>query len=171
MYDRLNALRNKHGLTYQQLADMSNVPVGTVKSILTGATASPGFEATCAILAAMGESVDAFVGNDVRPTHEPAQPVTESAQVVEHHHHFGFAPVKGDIRETMKEAMTEVYAGEAYKVVHSNLVWWRAIAIALIALVVGWFTWDITHPDVGLIQYGSAGSTAVLQMEEVRRIV
>lgn len=65
-------------------------------------------------------------------------------------------PLHGDVKSITREAISDVYAGEAYRIVHSNLKWWRAIALVLIALVVGWFTWDITHPNVGLIQYSSA---------------
>lgn len=60
--DKLNALRDRHGMTYQQLSDSSGVPVGTLKSILTGTTANPGFDTVCAILRAMGESADALSG-------------------------------------------------------------------------------------------------------------
>lgn len=59
---KLNNLRAKHGLTYQQLADLSEVPVGTVKAIMSGSTTSPGFDTVCALMKAMGESVDAMVG-------------------------------------------------------------------------------------------------------------
>lgn len=158
MHEKLNALRSKHELTYQQLADMSNVPVGTVKSILTGATGSPGFEPVCAMLMAMGESIDEFCGLDVeRPQEAPEKGEAAAPPVVEeHHHHFSFMPFHGDVKKLTQDAISDVYAGEAYRIVHSNLKWWRAVALVLIVLVVGWFTWDITHPDVGLIQYGSA---------------
>lgn len=64
MHKILNDLRIKHNLTYQQLADMSDVPIGTVKSVLTGVTANPGFETVCALLKAMGESADALVSGE-----------------------------------------------------------------------------------------------------------
>lgn len=70
--DKLNALRDRHGMTYQQLSDSSGVPVGTLKSILTGTTANPGFDTVCAILRAMGESADALSGTV--PAAEPPPP-------------------------------------------------------------------------------------------------
>ena len=151
---KLNDLRNKHGLTYQQLADASGVPIGTLKSILSGTTASPAFETVCAILRAMGESVDEFCGYTAPA--QIAEEVPAAAPVIaEHRHYFTVTPLHGDMMNITRDAIADVYSGEAYRIVHSNLKWWRAIAITLIALVIGWFTWDITHPKVGLIQYST----------------
>lgn len=62
LYLRIGALMEKHGFTNQSMADASGVPVGTVSGIRSGKISNPGFEPVCAIMAAMGESVDALVG-------------------------------------------------------------------------------------------------------------
>lgn len=150
----LNALKEKHGLTNQQISDASGVPLGTVSGIFSGQTARPAFQDIVAILTAMEESVDEFCGIAApRPVAEecPAPPMVEHRL-----HSITFAPFKADTRELVKEAIEEVHASDAYKILDSHVRWWRTIAIILIALVVIWFTWDITHPDVGLIQYSSA---------------
>lgn len=154
---KLNALKEKHGLTNQQISDASGVPLGTVSGIFSGQTARPAFQDVAAILAAMNESIDAFCG--ISAAHAPAdtEKAPQPSSAAEHHHHyFQFSPLKADARELMREVMSDVYSSDAYKILDSHLKWWRIISIVLIALVIGWFTWDITHPDVGLIQYGSA---------------
>ena len=70
-------------------------------------------------------------------------------------------PLRGDMREAAQEAISDVYSTEAYRILDNHLKWWRTITVVLIALVVVWFTWDIMHPDVGLIQYGVALPAAV----------
>ena len=152
---KLNALKEKHGLTNQQISDASGVPLGTVSGIFSGQTARPAFQDVTAILIALGESVDDFCG--VERAHAPAE--TENAPqpvAVEHHHHVQFAPLKADAKELMREAIESVHASDAYQILNGHLRWWRAIAVVLIALIIVWFTWDITHPRAGLIQYSSA---------------
>lgn len=62
LYIRLGALMEQHGFTNQSMADASGVPLGTVSGIRSGKIANPSFEAVTAMLRAMGESLDAFVG-------------------------------------------------------------------------------------------------------------
>lgn len=152
--NRLNQLKEKHGLTNQRIADGSGVPSGTVSGIFSGQTARPAFEDVVAILTFMGESIDEFCGIAQPQAHAGTVPADQPGTTV-HHHHFALMPLHGDVKKITQDAITDVYSGEAYRIAHSNLKWWRAIAIALIALVIGWFTWDITHPKAGLIQYGS----------------
>lgn len=142
--DKLNALRDKHGLTYQQLSDASGVPVGTLKSILTGTTANPGFDTVCTILAAMGESVDAFCGDP--PT---AAPSTASG----HHCSVSIADISEETKKIARAAIRETYESAAYKSALENLRVWRAVALLEMALIVCVLLWDITHPTMGYIQY------------------
>lgn len=58
----LNDLKDKRGLTIQELADLSQVPEGTVKKILSGSTENPTFRNVCQIVIALGGSVDEMVG-------------------------------------------------------------------------------------------------------------
>lgn len=62
LYLKIGALMEKHNLTNQALADLSGVPIGTISGIRSGKIANPSYEAVCAILRAMGESMDAING-------------------------------------------------------------------------------------------------------------
>lgn len=62
LYIQIGALMEKHGFTNQSMADASGVPLGSVSGIRSGKIANPSFDSVCAIMAAMGESIDALVG-------------------------------------------------------------------------------------------------------------
>lgn len=152
--DKLNALRDRHGMTYQQLSDSSGVPVGTLKSILTGTTANPGFETVCAVLAAMGESVDALAGLAPPPEPPPSinerlleQAVTVAAQAAT------LDARNESIDRTRKRVgqLEEELANERRQV--------RCMQIALVVLVAAFFAlaavyiWDVRNLHSGLTAY------------------
>lgn len=60
--DQLTELKDRGSLTIQDIAQLSNVPEGTVKKIFSGATENPSFQAVCKIVAVLGGSVDELVG-------------------------------------------------------------------------------------------------------------
>lgn len=144
--NRLNSLRSAHNLTYQQLSDASGVPVGTVKSILTGVTASPGFEPVCAMVRAMGESIDAFYAG------ASPEPSADAQKLADDHN---LLPLRGDIRVIAGEAIHAVYQTDVYHNLHNNLRWWRAVALFETAFIFFLLVWDITHPNMGYIQYAA----------------
>ena len=153
---KLNLLKEKHGLSNQKIADLSGVPIGTVSGIMSGQTAQPGFEAVSAIVTkAFGESLDEFYSELPKKDFAAAEAAKIAAQ---EHHHVQVTHLHGDMKELAKEAVASVYTNEAYRLLYSNLKWWRAIAIILVALVVAWFTWDITHPGMGMINPVSTSS-------------
>lgn len=59
---QLKLLKEKRGLTNQQLADLSGVPVGTVNRILSGQTDNPSFQTICDLVMAMDGSLDELAG-------------------------------------------------------------------------------------------------------------
>lgn len=60
--DRLAALKERSGMTNQQIAEGSKVPASTVSKIISNSTESPSFDAVCAMVKAMGGSVDEIIG-------------------------------------------------------------------------------------------------------------
>ena len=59
---QLKLLKEKRGLTNQQLADLSGVPAGTVNRILSGQTDNPSFQTICDLVLAMDGSLDELAG-------------------------------------------------------------------------------------------------------------
>ena len=64
---QLKLLKEKRGLTNQQLADLSGVPVGTVNRILSGQTDNPSFQTICDLVLAMDGSLDELAGIEKGP--------------------------------------------------------------------------------------------------------
>lgn len=64
---QLKLLKEKRGLTNQQLADLSGVPVGTVNRILSGQTDNPSFQTICDLVLAMDGSLDELAGIEREP--------------------------------------------------------------------------------------------------------
>lgn len=149
--NKLNILKDKHGMTNQQIADISGVSIGTVSGIMSGQTEKPGFEPVCAILIAMDESIDAFFGIAPSGSEHPikADPCAMPP----------YASIHGEFSAIAKSAIAEAYTSNAISTLHSQLKWWRGICLVLVLLVALWFTWDVTHPTMGFIQYEVSAET------------
>lgn len=161
IYERLTAMREARGLTLQDVEARSGIPFQTVRRIFDGSTRDPGISTMHAIVVrGMGYRLDDLYGEWPPPETDPG-----STGIV--HHHFDVLPLRDDVRKITQEAITEVVSGTAYQIVHENLKWWRTIALALILLVIIWFSWDITHPNMGLIQY----DTVLAWLDGTSRIV
>ena len=58
----LRKLKDSCNLTTKQLSDLSGVPESTISRILSGQTDNPTFDTVCAIVKAMGGSLDTLSG-------------------------------------------------------------------------------------------------------------
>jgi transcriptional regulator with XRE-family HTH domain len=66
----LNLLKTSRNLSWQEIADLSGVPATSVRNIFSGDTQTPGFQSVCAIVYALGGSIDEMTGH--APKAEPA---------------------------------------------------------------------------------------------------
>lgn len=62
LYHKLNQLKEKRGLTNQQIADKSREPISTVTRILNGQTENPSYQTIANMVRAMDGSLDAIEG-------------------------------------------------------------------------------------------------------------
>lgn len=75
---KLKELKDKRGLTNQDIAELSRVPLSTVNRILSGQTDNPYFENVADIVIALNGSLDELVG--IRsPDDTPVPTMTERA--------------------------------------------------------------------------------------------
>lgn len=58
LYEHLRAMKDASGMTAQQIADKSGVPVATVNRVLQGLTENPGFDTVYKLVKAMGGSLN-----------------------------------------------------------------------------------------------------------------
>lgn len=58
LYKKLQELKDKSGMTIQEISDKSKVPLPTVKRIFSGQTPDPGYSSVIAIIKALNGSID-----------------------------------------------------------------------------------------------------------------
>ena len=58
--ERLNALKTKGNFSWQELSDLTGIPVPTIRKTFSGETANPSFDVVNKLLAAMGEALPGF---------------------------------------------------------------------------------------------------------------
>ena len=70
---KIKEMKLRSGMTNQQVADLSGVPIGTVNRVMSDQVQNPNFETISAIVMALGGSIDEIVG------HTPTSATTEGA--------------------------------------------------------------------------------------------
>lgn len=169
--EKMKVLRTKHNVTYAQWSEMSNVPEGTIKSICAGTTENASFDIMCRLITSLNESIDEVYHG--RPAAIGSEEMKKDLAPNEqhHYHHFHIMSMRGDMREMAKEAIASVHATEAHKNAQKNLAWWRCIALAELAFIAGVLLFDITHPEIGWVQYAAALMPSVTGLGDFLRFM
>lgn len=58
----LNSLKTQKNLSWQEISDLSNIPMQTVRNVFSGETTNPGINTVIALVLAMGGSMDEMAG-------------------------------------------------------------------------------------------------------------
>ncbi len=69
----LKKMKEERKLTTKQISDLSGIPESTISRILSGQTDNPSFDTICALVRAMGGSLDELTG--IRPTADAPDPL------------------------------------------------------------------------------------------------
>lgn len=129
----LQALFASTGKSYRDAEAATGVPLATISRIVRGRTQNPGIDTVTALVAYLGGSMDDLAaysaGNPLTPSddHPDRDPWAE----VERARLAHIAVLNDRIR------------GQRRTIV---------VLALLLAAVLAWFIWDITHPDAGLIR-------------------
>ena len=75
--EKLKKLKDNCKLTTKQISDLSGIPESTISRILSGQTDNPTFDSVCAIVQAMGGSLDDLC--DLQTDSDPADTSSLSA--------------------------------------------------------------------------------------------
>lgn len=164
MYLRIGALMEQHNMTNQAMADKTGIPIGTISGIRSGKIQNPGFDNVCALLAAMGESIDVFYGAPDQTVQSPCTSPPDCPTNITSH------VVVDDVRHLAQDAVQGVYESAAIATINRSLAWWRFLAMVLLALVLFFLIWDITHPTMGYIQYSAAFLPSAQQIFDDLRV-
>lgn len=71
----LKKLKNESKLTTKQISDLSGIPESTISRVLSGQTDNPTFDTVCAIVKAMGGSLDKLVDPQADPVQSDVSPL------------------------------------------------------------------------------------------------
>ncbi|MFR7551214.1 MAG: helix-turn-helix domain-containing protein [Acutalibacteraceae bacterium] len=128
--DRLNAVKQKSGLTLTAWADRSGVPVSTISRILSGCTENPGLQ-TVVDLVAAAEVPLSDVLPDLLPPPEAAPAVQPSDALL----------AEKDARIAALERLARYRSHICYAL--------GLICLALVAVLAFLLAFDLCNPHVG----------------------
>jgi transcriptional regulator with XRE-family HTH domain len=149
----LNTLKTQGNFTVETIANLSGIPEGTVKNILSGKTEDPRFETVSAIVKAMGGSLDAVYSVAKKEDIEANSVITlkESYEqrLKETNEHY--QQRISDMKEHYEKRISE--KNEHIATIQLDKRWFRiATCICAFALVV-LFIVEILTPGMGWFRY------------------
>ena len=107
---------------------------------------SASYEIVRKLVMCMGGSLDEMAGI--------APPKSVNAPPSVQHPPVGM--IREEVSSACQRAIRDVLESCAHRSQHDNLVWWRMVAIAEMLFIISILLWDITHPNMGYIQYPTA---------------
>ena len=140
IYKGLRELKEKSGMSVQQIAAKSGVPASTISRILSGQTDSPGIQTIVDLVRAMGGSLDEVLGLKVETPIELPKTVETPKEV------------EKVVDYTALIQLYEKSLASKDKLIKAALIA-CGVLMAVLVVVVLYFCWDVTHPAIGLIQY------------------
>lgn len=154
---KLRKMKKDLGLSNQELADLSTVPIGTVNRVLAGGVEMPNFQTIRDLTKAMGGSLDDIAGFTAaeplpaeeheasRPTEAPGRPVPDAQEQEKLAHSLSPDAIHA-YDALLKERQKEVETKE---------VWLKRLFITccvLVAVIVGILIFDLANPSIGFFQ-------------------
>lgn len=134
----LNSLKQSSGYSWAKLSEGTGIPQSTIRDIFSGKTACPSFETLTKLVVCMDGDMSCIVDNKIEQGEEP--PVTDIIAAIT-------SAYEGRIKD-LKESAQKL----SDSLTHDRLIW-MVVALGLLALIVFFLVWDITHPTMGYIQY------------------
>lgn len=131
--DRLNAVKQKSGLTLTAWAERSGVPISTVSRILSGATENPGFQTVLDLISAAEVPLSAVLPDGLV---------------------FPDSPASTPAAELLAEKDRRIAGLERQVAFRSR--WMRLLAIictTLVAVLAFLLIYDALSPHVGWLRY------------------
>lgn len=143
-------LMEERGISYRQAEEMSGVSAATISRICNGAGAQ--MENVTKLVNALGGSLDGL---------KPESSTGSSAEHLDDLRRLYSIQLDSIIdsyeaRIADIKAANEAHLDTARKIARQRLRWIIVLSLILAAVVV-WFIWDLTHPEIGLIRLKQAG--------------
>ena len=162
---KIKEMKIRSGMTNQQVADKSGVPIGTVNRVMADQVQNPNFETISAIVMALGGSIDEVVGHT--PTIVPLGNAAEAEQssqpeqvVPQEQLQQKESPadyVQSDLvrgYEMLLEERLKVIAAKN-QIIEEKNQWIKRLFILcciLVAIIIGVLIFDMANPNLGYFQ-------------------
>ena len=153
--DRIKARKHELGITANDLCERSGVPLDTINNIVYGRTSDPRMESLAKIAQALDVSLDYLVFGK---SPDPQPHANEEPHKDDHHQcRYNIELYIATLNEVHKRELDAQCAAkdELIAELRKGHDFWRTLSCILVvflALILVWFTWDILHPDRGLIR-------------------
>lgn len=154
---KLRKMKKDLGLSNQELADLSMVPIGTVNRVLAGRVEMPNFQTIRDLTKALGGSLDDIAGFTAAPVPESEDPETSRPAEVPSQ-----PPLSGPKQEMPVHSLSpdaihayDILLKERQKELETKELWLKRLFIAccvLVAVIIGILIFDLTNPAVGFFQ-------------------
>lgn len=153
LQDICREARDRQGMTNQDVADNSNVPLSSVQNFFASTSKTPTVNNSGNICRACGVSLDKYF--DITPNVLPEDHVRQ----LEHDHkaELKLAHLEGSVEQLNKTVDNQNTKEKRLRV---SLYSVTTIAVILLLVLVGYFVFDYSVPYAGLIQGGQASTLA-----------
>lgn len=149
--ERIKARKEVLHMTANDLCEKSGVPVDTINNIVYGRIANPSIDSLGKIAIALETTIDYLVHGNC------PNPQTEEQPHKDHRCCFDaerYVQSLIDVHQRELEAQCKAKDDFIHEMRKGRDAW-RNLSCVLVAILVAiliWFTWDILHPDQGLIR-------------------
>lgn len=138
--ERIKAELGQRGLSYQNLSDLTGIPKSTLDSFLSGRSV-PAFDRVYTVCATLGIPLD-----------QPS--AGEEGSPADHPDTYTYAAVQEILKEIRAAHDAENKVRDRHLAAEqASKRLWCIVSLILIALIVIWLVWDLTHGNMGLIRY------------------
>ena len=149
--ERIKARKEALHITANDLCERSGVPIDTINNIIYARISNPSIDSLGKIAMALETTLDYLVfGNCPNPQ-------TEEKSHEDHHCCFDSERYIQSLMDVHKRELEELGKSkdELIEELRKSRNFWRKLACILMGFlgaILVWFTWDILHPDEGLIR-------------------
>lgn len=153
-------LIERSGKTYQEIDDGSGVPKATITRLARGMTQNPQAQTVTRLVEYLGGSMDELAG--IQKEMQGTAPAAGDLSVMLDYTRAEHERQILDLQEAHAAHVADLNAQHAKHVetlekrIKSQTVT-NIILAVILAGVVCWFIWDLTHPEIGLIRLKQAG--------------
>lgn len=150
LQDICREARNRQGMTNQDVADNSNVPLSSVQNFFASTSKTPTVNNSGNICRACGVSLDKYFG--ITPDVLPEEQIEQMER--DHKAELVTANLEGRIEQLLKNE----------KRLRISLYSTVLLSVVLLFALVGYMMFDYNVPNAGLIQSGQASTAAWIVM-------